>query len=137
MGELFWQYNSLDTHIFFELQSIMIFSPVANFGNQPLGGHCTIFRKFQINNYILQSGLYFVNLKSQLVLLEICDPIYFQNQLAQLLCKKEAAMEKTWVQTNRFDTSYTKNCISVEGVKQFFNPIPTCNGLNQPIYVQL
>ena len=34
MGESFWQNNSLVTHILFELQSIIIFSPVANFGDQ-------------------------------------------------------------------------------------------------------
>ena len=36
MGEPFWQNNSLLSHIFFELQPIIIFSPVANFGNQSL-----------------------------------------------------------------------------------------------------
>ena len=36
MGESFWQNNSLVTHIFFELQPIMVFSPVANFGHHPL-----------------------------------------------------------------------------------------------------
>ena len=34
MGELFRQNNSLVTHILFELQSIIMFSPVANFGDQ-------------------------------------------------------------------------------------------------------
>ena len=37
MGESFWQNNSLVTHILFDLQPIMIFSPVANFGTHPLG----------------------------------------------------------------------------------------------------
>jgi hypothetical protein len=32
----FWHKNSLITHILFELQPIMIFSPVANFGHHPL-----------------------------------------------------------------------------------------------------
>ena len=32
----FWQKDSLKTHILFELQPIIIFSPVANFGNQSL-----------------------------------------------------------------------------------------------------
>ena len=36
MGESFWQNNSLVTHIHFDLQPIMIFSPVANFGTHPL-----------------------------------------------------------------------------------------------------
>jgi len=36
MGESFWQNNSLVTHILFELQSIVIFSLVANFGDQSL-----------------------------------------------------------------------------------------------------
>ena len=36
MGEPFWQNNSLVSHILFELQPIIIFSPVANFGNQSL-----------------------------------------------------------------------------------------------------
>ena len=33
----FWQKDSLITHILFELQPIIIFSPVANFGDQSLG----------------------------------------------------------------------------------------------------
>ena len=36
MGESFWQNNSLVTHILFELQPIIMFSPVANFGDQSL-----------------------------------------------------------------------------------------------------
>ena len=36
MGEPFWQNNSLVSHILFELQPIIISSPVANFGNQSL-----------------------------------------------------------------------------------------------------
>ena len=36
MGEPFWQNNSLVSHILFELQPIIIFSPVTNFGNQSL-----------------------------------------------------------------------------------------------------
>ena len=32
----FWQKNSFITHILFELQPIIIFSPVANFGNQSI-----------------------------------------------------------------------------------------------------
>ena len=36
MGESFLQNNSLVTHILFELQPIIIFSPVANFGDQSL-----------------------------------------------------------------------------------------------------
>ena len=36
MGESFWQNNRLVTHILFELQPIIIFSPVANFGNQSI-----------------------------------------------------------------------------------------------------
>ena len=34
----FWQKNSFITHILFELQPIIIFSPVANFGNQSIHG---------------------------------------------------------------------------------------------------
>ena len=37
MGESFWQNYSLVTHIRFELQPIILFSPVANFGDQSLG----------------------------------------------------------------------------------------------------
>ena len=36
IGESFWQNNSLVTYILFELQPIIIFSPVANFGDQSL-----------------------------------------------------------------------------------------------------
>ena len=36
MGESFYQKDSLITHILFELQPIMIFSLVANFGDQSL-----------------------------------------------------------------------------------------------------
>ena len=36
IGESFWQNNRLVTHILFELWLIMIFSPVANFGQHPL-----------------------------------------------------------------------------------------------------
>jgi hypothetical protein len=36
MGESFWQKTSLVTDILFELQPIIIFSPVANFGDQSL-----------------------------------------------------------------------------------------------------
>ena len=34
MRESFWQKDSLITHIIFELQPIIIFCPVANFGDQ-------------------------------------------------------------------------------------------------------
>ena len=34
LRESFWQNNSLVTHILFELKPIIIFSPVANFGDQ-------------------------------------------------------------------------------------------------------
>ena len=36
MRRSFWQKNSFITHILFELQPIIIFSPVANFGNQSI-----------------------------------------------------------------------------------------------------
>ena len=36
MGESFWRNNNLDTHMLFELQPIIIFSPVANSGDQSL-----------------------------------------------------------------------------------------------------
>ena len=36
MRESFWQNNSLVAHILYELQPIIIFSPVANFGDQSL-----------------------------------------------------------------------------------------------------
>ena len=39
MRELFWQNNSLVTHILFELCSIWYISPVANFGTHPLVRH--------------------------------------------------------------------------------------------------
>ena len=45
MGEPFWQNNSLVSHILFELQPIIIFSPVANFGNQSLFG--ILFTQFK------------------------------------------------------------------------------------------
>ena len=47
MGERFWQNNSLVIHILFELQPIIIFSPVANFGNQSL---------YQLINLYLLNG---------------------------------------------------------------------------------
>ena len=36
MRKSFWQKDSLITHILFELQPIIIYSPVANFGDQSL-----------------------------------------------------------------------------------------------------
>ena len=39
MRESFWQKDSLITHILFELQPIINYSPVANFGNQSLPTH--------------------------------------------------------------------------------------------------
>jgi hypothetical protein len=44
MGESFWQNNSLVTHILFELQPIIIFGPVVNFGDQSL----VMFHKLSI-----------------------------------------------------------------------------------------
>ena len=44
MGETFYQNNSLVTHILFELQSIIIFSPVANFGDQSLDKKKTLIQ---------------------------------------------------------------------------------------------
>ena len=48
MRGLFWHKDSVITHIFFELQPIMIFSPVANFGHHPLqaaayNGTCKVY----------------------------------------------------------------------------------------------
>ena len=43
MRESFWQKNSLITHILFEIQPIIIFSPVTNFGDQSLS-HKLCFR---------------------------------------------------------------------------------------------
>ena len=48
MGKSFGKNNSLVTHILFELQPIMIFSPVANFGHHPLqaaayNGTCKVY----------------------------------------------------------------------------------------------
>ena len=69
MGEPFWQNNSLVSHILFELQPIIIFNPVANFGNQSLilglqgmyldavvvsiTSHSLFFRFFQIHSFII------------------------------------------------------------------------------------
>ena len=36
MREIFWQKDSLSTHILFELQPIIIFSQITNFGDQSL-----------------------------------------------------------------------------------------------------
>ena len=47
MGESFWQNNSRVTHILFELQSIILFSPVANFGHHPLYTECQILKSLQ------------------------------------------------------------------------------------------
>ena len=43
----FWHKDSLITHILFELQPIMIFSPVANFGHHPLL-HMNVWCKISI-----------------------------------------------------------------------------------------
>ena len=51
MGESFWQNNRLVTHILFELQPIIIFSPVANFGNQSIGS----FIEYSILLKVLES----------------------------------------------------------------------------------
>ena len=50
-GELFWQNNSLVTHIvLFELETIIIFSTVANFGDQSLcSGHFFQFLNTTMN----------------------------------------------------------------------------------------
>jgi hypothetical protein len=48
MGKSFWQYNSLVTHMLFELQPIIIFSPVADFGDQSLCQKKPIIVKFII-----------------------------------------------------------------------------------------
>ena len=53
--ESFWQNNSLVTHILFELQPIIIFSPVANFGDQSLD--------VQVN--ILSEALIFASINPQ------------------------------------------------------------------------
>ena len=69
LGEPFWQNNSLVSHILFELQPIIIFNPVANFGNQSLilglqgmyldavvlsiTSHSLFFRFFQIHSFII------------------------------------------------------------------------------------
>jgi hypothetical protein len=50
MGESFWQNNSLVTNILFELQPIIIFSPVANFGDQSLLNKIT-FSKVTFNKF--------------------------------------------------------------------------------------
>ena len=53
MGKSFWQNNiRLVTHIIFELQPIIMFTPVANFGDQSLVVHASYFtnRKYFIVN---------------------------------------------------------------------------------------
>ena len=45
----FWQNNSLVTHILFELQPIITYSPVANFGNQSIVTTPTSFSIFDSN----------------------------------------------------------------------------------------
>ena len=46
MRESFWQKDSLITHILYELQPIIIFSPVANFGDQPQVVFLAVFDQF-------------------------------------------------------------------------------------------
>ena len=68
MRRSFWQKNSFITHILFELQPIIIFSPVANFGNQSIviqcgnqtdlphhvGGKCTLWGpKLSLENVLV------------------------------------------------------------------------------------
>ena len=48
MGESFWQNNNLVTHIIFELQPIIIFSAVANFGDQSLSFEIIIGDMMQV-----------------------------------------------------------------------------------------
>ena len=52
MGESFWQNKSLVTHILFELQPIMMFSPVANSGHLSLGiQENLIYQNYQYFSY--------------------------------------------------------------------------------------
>ena len=51
MGKSFWQNNSLITHLLFVLQPIIIFSPVANFGNQSI-----VVYYAQYTNYTIYSA---------------------------------------------------------------------------------
>ena len=59
----FWHKDSLITHIFFELLSIMIFSPVANFGHHPLSTlkkktikNDDVFKKISPTNCVVHSA---------------------------------------------------------------------------------
>ena len=65
MGEPFWQNNSLVSHIFFELQPIIIFSPVTNFGDQSLFDIGTTLYRCKVENFLKkeqkQSIMFFVN----------------------------------------------------------------------------
>ena len=76
MGEPFWQNNSLVSHILFELQPIIIFSPVANFGNQSLAILITIFMK---RNQKICQGINWM--RSTCALFGIIGDIYFRLQL--------------------------------------------------------
>ena len=51
MKWLFWHKNSLITHILFEPQPIIIFSPVANFGDQSLCKHSIMHKNMKMKLY--------------------------------------------------------------------------------------
>ena len=74
MAEYFLQKDSLITHILFELQSIIIFSPVANFGHHPLG-RCAAsgFGWSKVGNawLIFQWNISFSSHSSESVLVEV------------------------------------------------------------------
>ena len=48
MGESLWQNNRMITHVLFELQPIIIFSPVANFGDQSLVKKCYVAKAISV-----------------------------------------------------------------------------------------
>ena len=54
MRESFWQKDSLITHTLFELWLIMMFSPVANFAQQPLSN--------RLISYLTQQSLWIIKL---------------------------------------------------------------------------
>ena len=60
----FWQKHSLITHIRFELQPIIIFSPVANFGDQSLLHQIISFKGFFCFQLFSVSNITFLTLVS-------------------------------------------------------------------------
>ena len=106
MGESFWQNNSLITHILFELQSIMIFSPVANFGHHPLG-RCAAsgFGWSKVGNawLIFQWNISFSSHSSESVLVEVVvgpgsrgGSVAWQRRLAAAVAGPITGQQQVW-----------------------------------------